>query len=265
MYEVVSHPGSVEEALEAPAARREIEPSLLDSIILPSKTLTPAERVEIYHGMYLLRMNDALSADYPGVEHFLGHHHFHHLVSDYVQAYPSSSYTLNRLGDHLPEFIRDHPGLKHRGKLLDLARYELAFTQIFDEDETAPISAEAIAAVPADAWERVRLRPIAAFRLLALRYPVSEYLQSVRMETPHPVMRVQVNHVALFRNRDFAIKRFDLSRREFLMLSHLASGRSLGDAIADVSRRYRRPVTETELFDWFRQWSFGGIFQSIDF
>ena len=39
--------------------------------ILPSRTLTPVERVGIYHGMYLLRMQEALATDYPALKHFL--------------------------------------------------------------------------------------------------------------------------------------------------------------------------------------------------
>ena len=79
-------------------------------MILPSRTLTPLERVGIYHGMYLLRMDDGLASDYPALQHFLGDDGFVDLVRGYVQAHPSRSYTLNRLGDHLPEYLKTAPG-----------------------------------------------------------------------------------------------------------------------------------------------------------
>ena len=68
-------------------------------MILPSKTLTPVERVGVYQGMYLLRMIEALEGDYPAVAHFLGDEEFAELVTRYVAAHPSTSYTFNRLGD----------------------------------------------------------------------------------------------------------------------------------------------------------------------
>ena len=72
MQAVVVHPGDVETALQSPSARREIARADVDAVILPSRTLTPAERVGVYHDMYLLRMEEALATDYPGLEHFLG-------------------------------------------------------------------------------------------------------------------------------------------------------------------------------------------------
>ena len=98
MQAVVTHPGDVYEA----AASAAID---VDSLVLPSKTLQPIQRVGIYHGMYLMRMIEALEADYGALAHFMGEHAFSHLVSDYVQRFPSRSYTLNRLGDALPELI----------------------------------------------------------------------------------------------------------------------------------------------------------------
>ena len=44
--------------------------------MLPSQTLTSAERLDIYRDMYLLRMEEALAIDYPGLKHFLGEEEF---------------------------------------------------------------------------------------------------------------------------------------------------------------------------------------------
>ena len=64
-------------AAHGPGARR---PRLAD-VILPSTTLRPEERLGIYHGMYPLRMRDALAGDYPGLEHFLGEEGFARFVA----------------------------------------------------------------------------------------------------------------------------------------------------------------------------------------
>ena len=72
MQEVVVHPGSIDEALAARAARAEVPPERLGEVVLPSRTLAAAERVEIYQRMYLLRMEEALGIDYPALQRFLG-------------------------------------------------------------------------------------------------------------------------------------------------------------------------------------------------
>src|ERR1043165_1212637 len=94
MYGVIADPRGVS------IASREA-----DDYILPSRTLSAAERVLIYNGMYLSRFAEALAVDYPALARFLGEDDFNALVARYVQKHPSTSYTLNRLGDALPEFL----------------------------------------------------------------------------------------------------------------------------------------------------------------
>ena len=100
MHAVVVHPGATLEAVASANARAEAASAA--DVILPSRTLAPVERVAIYQRMYPLRMLDALSTDYPTLKQFLGDSRFARLVAAYVEAYPSRSYTLNRLSDHVP-------------------------------------------------------------------------------------------------------------------------------------------------------------------
>src|SRR5207245_9329882 len=134
------------------AAAGQLPPERLPEVVLPSRSLAPSERVGIYQGMYLLRMEEALESDYPALKRFLGPRGFRALVRDYVASFPSRSYTLNRLGDHLPAFVLTAIGRRHRGFCHDLARLELAMTEVFDAVETPTLSAEAVAAVRAEAW-----------------------------------------------------------------------------------------------------------------
>jgi hypothetical protein len=264
MQAVVVHPGRLPEAVADPATRKALAGADVGTVILPSKTLAPAERVGIYHGMYLLRMVEALESDYPALQHALGEPAFRRLVEAYVQKHPSRSYTLNRLGDHLPDFVRRVGPARRRGFLYDLARLELAVTQVFDAPERRSLSNAEIAAVdPAD-WARARLTPVDAFRLLALRYPVNAYLKSVRDERhDHPRMARKDTWVAVWRN-DYRIWRMDLTRPGYDLLRHLAAGRPLGWAMARVlGGKGRGRPTEDQVFRWFREWTSGGAFRAV--
>lgn len=265
MQEVVVHPGSIGEALASRGARAELPPSRLGDVVLPSRTLSAAERLEIYQRMYPLRMEEALEIDYPTLKAVLGDNGFRRFVRDYVASFPSRSYTLNRLGDHVPEFLRAARGVRHRGFCHDLARLELAMTEVFDEAETAPLSAAAIAAVPAEAWPALRLRPIAAFRLLELRYPVNAYLQAVRdgaRRRPRP--RRQDGWLAVIR-RNYRVRRLELTRPAYRLLSDLASGVPLGEAVVVAARRRGTAAAgQTQLYRWFREWMKSGLFMGLE-
>ena len=160
MQAVIVHPGTVDEGIRSRGAAAEF--ATVEEVVRPSARLTAAERVGIYHGMYLGRMVEALESDYPALQRLLGRQGFADLVRGYIQAHPSRSYTLNRLGDHLPEFVAKAPGLRQRGFCHDLARLELAMSQVFDEEETPALTPEAIAAVP----RRMGRRPSPSHRRL---------------------------------------------------------------------------------------------------
>ena len=136
MQAVIEQPGSADEAVEAASARAELDPSDIGSVLLPSKTLTPVERIGVYQAMYLLRMVEALEGDFPAVAHFLGAGAFADLVTRYVAKHPSASYTFNRLGDSFPEFVHASKRVPRHGFVADLARLERMVTEVFDAPQS---------------------------------------------------------------------------------------------------------------------------------
>jgi hypothetical protein len=191
----------------------------------------------------------------------LGHARFHELVEGYVAAHPSRSYTLNRLGDHLPEYVAGCTELPRSALLADLARLELAITLVFDAERDEPLDAEAIAAVPAETWPGARFRTVAAMRLLRLDYPVDDLLQSIKRGEPRPTLRKSPRHLLVFRS-DLAVKQLALSKREWTLLAALRDGLALEEAVGTLSGM-RPSVSETELFGWFRDWTRMGLFSGV--
>lgn len=258
MQAFILAPGELDEdALHAEAVQAEIPAEEALKLVVRSDTLTSLERVGIYRGMYFARLAEALESDYPAVKHFLGEDAFYDLAKRYVDAHPSRSYTLNRLGDHLPDFVATQTDLPKQEFVHDLARLELALTMVFDAEETPVLTAEQIAAVPPDAWETARLKPIEAIRVLSFRYPVSEYLGGVDEENPFPRIRKQDTWVVAYRNKSYLHRR-NLTRPAYELLNDLISGTRVGQAIEG------RAVAQKKLFGWFRDWMASGLFQSIE-
>jgi hypothetical protein len=262
MQEVVVHPGTVEEAVASDRATREISKRRLEEVVLPSHSMTPAERVGVYHGMYLMRMVEALESDYPVIRYHLGDHQFRQLVRDYVQRHPSTSYTLNRLGDHLPQFFVDQPEWPEAEFLHDLARFELAMTEVFDEEESPVLGSDELEAVSPEAWESARLRPIAAFRLLEFRHAVIPNLVAYHQDRPSPQPRRRASWVVLYR-RDYTVLRLELSRAEHDLLRSLVDGSSLGEALT-AAVASKSPRQQAKVFRWFRTWISEGFFTAIE-
>lgn len=219
--------------------------------IQPSGRMTAAERLGVYRDMYPVRMREALEADYPGLRHYLGAEKFQAMTEAYVAAHPSRSYTLNRLGDKLPEFLKD-PFER------DLAGLEQVLTEAFDAPETEVLTAERLREVPPEAFEEARLEMVASVRVREYEYRVSEYLGAVEGENPFPTPRKRRNYVVAWRS-NFRVRRMALKRAEFELLINLICRTPLLGAAS------RAHVSPGRLFELFRDWTAAGLFQSIGF
>ena len=263
MQTVIVHPGSDRQAVASPKARKMVPLRQFPRVIRPSQTLDSFDRIGIYRGMYLARLREALEADYPGLLHFLGRKRFSDLVAGYIGRYPSRSYTLNRVGDHLPGYVRQRPGMVRKEFVYELACFELLMSQLFDAEESAVLTPEAIAAVPPESWERARLKPITALSVQAHRYPVGAYLEAISQGKPRPSTRRKDNWAVVYR-RNYALCWLDLTRPAYRLLHALVRGIPLGEALSTVLSNRRQPVGEVQLFSWFRGWVTEGLFQAIE-
>ncbi len=263
MQQVVVHPGSVDEAIASADAAQEIPPDRLGEVVVPSHSMTPIERIGVYHGMYLMRMEEALATDYPVMRYHLGEREFSRLVREYVGRYPSRSYTLNRLGDHLPRFLLQAVEWPDAPFLYDLARLELAMTEVFDERESPVLGTADLEAVAPEAWERARLRPIAAFRLLSFEHAVIPHLVAFHENRPSPSPRRHTVWVALYR-RDYSVLRLELSRAEHDLLHAIVDGAPLGEALATAASATKGSRQQARVFRWFRTWISEGLFTAIE-
>lgn len=257
MQAAIVHPGTIEEAVRDRSATRLLPLREAQRAILPSKTMAPLERLAVYQAMYPLRMHDALAADYPGLKAFLGDHLFEHFVGDYVAVHPSRSYTLNRLGDRVPEFAKTwhHPA---RAFLADLARLELAISETFDAEEDASTAAPP-AHVDAD-WESRRFGIAPTLRLLTFRHAAGPALTALKAGRRASTRR-KPSWAALHR-RSFVVHRLDLSRGEFHLLSALAAGETLGKALRVAARKAGKALSPATVRRAFRIWTSEGILRA---
>lgn len=263
MQAVVVHPGTTGEALRSRGASIHLKPGRLGSVLLPSRTLTAAQRIAIYREMYPLRMREALASDYPGIEHFLADR-FWDFVVNYTRSHPSRAYTLNRLGDHVPAFLSRRSTLKHREFLKDLAILELAITQAFDSPESGVLQAQSLEAIPPDRLGRYRLVTVPSLRLVRLSWNAADYLDTVRDEDHrHPKPRRAPTLLAVVR-RNYSVYRFPVDEGAFAVLRDLKEGMEIEKVVQRaLGRRGNRRARPDDFAAWFRRWTSEGLFSGV--
>ncbi len=280
---VVTHPGGIEGGVDSEEAQRliHLKRGDLEAVIRRSRNLTASERIGIYANAYYARLLECLGECFPMLKQAVGEEVFTGFAFEYLQHYPSRSYTLDRLGENFPRFLEEtRPGPEDGGPppgevgwpdfLIDLATLEWTLAKVFDgpgtEGQTL-LTSEALQAFPADRFAEARLIPVPCLRLLASRYPVNAWFTAARRAEEGeeiPIPDPAPEYTAITR-RDFVVRRYSLTLPQYTLLTALQSGTTVAEALAATAA-----VTDldddalaAELRSWFRLFTAEGFFREI--
>jgi Putative DNA-binding domain len=277
---VIMHPDGVEAGIESDEARAEIDvpPGGVEQVVDPSQRRTSIERIEVYANAYYARLLECLRDEFPALFHALGEEIFDGLAFGYLQAYPSTSYTLTNLGRHFVQFLEEtrpidegEEGPSWPDFMIDLARLERTYGEIFDgpgSERLKLLEAEEIQRIQSDEWPSARLMPVPCLRLLCLRYPVQEYATGVRKKEDPPLPDPQPTWLAVSRI-NYVVRRWTLSQIQYDLLAALIAGQAVGEAIENAALAARTCGESLDgladnLRSWFQEWSCAGFFKTIE-
>ena len=143
---------------------------MLDRVVGSAKVSAP-RRLAIYYDAYRLRLLEALDANYPVLHAWIGDEEFEQLGLAYLDAHPSTHFSIRYFGHRLPEFLVTE-AYRDRPYLSEMAALEWALSEAFDADDGAVMSIEDMASIPPDAWPAMRFRFHASVRRLNLHWNV---------------------------------------------------------------------------------------------
>lgn len=250
----VLHNDSVEQLLPFESAM---------DLVLPSRTLSQEQRIEIYRTMYPLRMVEALEADYPTLARFMGED-FETLVMRYVEEYPSQSYTLNHLGKHLPAFLQNSTDYKNSELLHDIALMELAISDVIDEEEVEIFDSNDLTFLDEQTIENLVLEAVPAFRLQALSTNAVEYLSALDNDEDFPTENKQQSYAIVYR-KDYSTDYVQLDDLEYTILKKIVDGEPLFQTLNTIPFDENSSLEELQnrVSQYFSNWVQYGIFRSI--
>src|SRR5690348_9320961 len=96
MQAVIMHPDGFDAGLASEAARQHLDvaPEDVEKVVTRSISQTSVERLSIYANAYYARLLECLGEEFPVLKQTLGEETFDAFAFDYLQQYPSQSYTL---------------------------------------------------------------------------------------------------------------------------------------------------------------------------
>ncbi len=283
---VITHPEGVESGRCDTEAGQLIPEGKqrLEAVIHPSSRLDAAARLSVYAHAYYARLMECLADGFPTLRRALGEEVFDDFAFAYLQAFPSRSDTLDRLGDDFPVFLASNrPREREDGTLLaevdwpefliDLAHFDLAIAEVFDgpgvESKTI-VTPEDLAQLNPEQWSSARLETVCCLRLLHARWPVNAYRSAMRAAAEDqaiaPPVAPEEEYVALTR-RDFIVRRIPLEAPGYVLLQALQAQATVGQAIeiAAQSTSWTDEQLSVALRRWFAVWASEGLFARVIF
>ena len=127
-------------------------PSRMNDHILATPRFPKEERLDIYVYGYTARLQEALVADFPKLNHYLGAKRFEALTAAFIADHPSMHPSLRWYGPEFSAWIAQSSGLKHASALAELAAFESLLYFAFDAEDCPILTMEQVSVLPSEAW-----------------------------------------------------------------------------------------------------------------
>lgn len=234
--------------------------------ITPSPTLQPHERIQIYNQQYWWRFLTTLHENFPFVTRLFGYREFNRIFAfPYIVKYPASHWSLNYLGDRLPQWIEeeyhegDKPLVQHAAEL-DLGCVHSFYAKNYpslqgdalsgDEDK---LMAETLYLQP-----HVQLFEL-PFDLLKVRDQMLSQSPEYWMENDFPLPeREKPSYTcAIYRNRQQNVFWDYLHPAAYQILLLFKKGTNIENICEWIEQQPEEIVSEasTRLHLWFQEWT----------
>jgi Putative DNA-binding domain len=241
---------------------QDVEP-ILDEL-LPHPKLSAAEQLAIYSDGYRIRLLGVLRDVYEASVAQMGSTEFEALARGYINTVPPTSYSIDHYPVGLAEFTLKQPYI-NQSISLDLINLESLIHQVYWADDVPLLTGR----IFSNLGEKVLANAVLSMRptakILALRYPASDWLSEhregklIEMPAPHENYLLVVRH-------DKKVERIALTAAAYYLLKEINGGQPIGTAIEAVCTRNEVYVEEVirSVQPWFAQWVSRGVFAAIE-
>ncbi|MFN2375550.1 MAG: putative DNA-binding domain-containing protein [Candidatus Binatia bacterium] len=204
------------------------DPGLLENVV-PGGSLDAEGALGVYRRGYLARLTEQLGETFASVWRVLGDEDFFAACESYLAAHPSTSYNLSDYGRDFPDFLAASTHAANAPFLAELARFELAFHDLFHAVLHQAADAAELASLTD--LEGVRFRLGSAMKLLACESAVYDLFRRRHDEEPPDVSLDRPQWMLLYRRGGDVIAH-ELEVASFRALEAIAAGAPVEEALA---------------------------------
>lgn len=199
-------------------------------IINDSQRLSAAQHLTIYRQSYIARLRACMQSQFKALAYALGEELFQDFADQYLDSHPSTTYTLNNLGEKFPSFLeKTRPDTESEEKeewpdfMIELAIFEYALSEIFDMQGTDDVTV-----VDNDIPDHL-LTTSSTLHLFEHKFPICRYYldfnANLSPELPFP----QQSYCGVSR-QNYKLGLFSLGADQYYFLNCIKEGASIDEA-----------------------------------
>jgi Putative DNA-binding domain len=243
--------------------------------IVPSPTLRPVQRIQIYNQQYWWRLLNTLQDVFPCVVRLFGYHDFNLKIGiPYLVKYPPRHWSLTFLGDYLPQWVKEDYREEDKTLVYDSVKVDWAFGRSFLAPQLAPIDTSNFSSdvgMSALLTKKLYLQPnvflfemnwdMFQFRTEFLKQEPEYWIDNDFPELP----KDRKYFFVLYRNRKNDISWKEISEGEYRLLTLFQKGMTIEKACQWLEKQ-EGPLYDAamkQLHLWFQEWTIRG-WLSID-
>jgi len=209
-----------------------------EDVVNASERLSAVAHINIYRHSYVARLRACMQNQFRALAYALGDELFESFADQYLEAYPSESYTLNTLGAKFPAFLQQtRPDATQEQKetwpdfMIELAEFEYALSEVFDE-KIIESGGNATDETPDES-----LKAIPVLRVFHHRFPICkyylEYSQGKNPELPFP----EESYCAVTR-RDYKLGLFIIRGAQYYFLKSMQKDYAVSGAKEELVKNF---------------------------
>jgi len=238
--------------------------------ILPSPTLRPAQRIQIYNQQYWWRLLSTLHESFPLVTRLFGYFDFNRTIAiPFLTKYPPNTWSLNTLGDKLPRWVQDAYHETDKELVLNAVKLDWAFIETFLAVQLPALNN---ADLPANGdMNAILSRPLYLqphVMLFTMPYDLFSYRDAFMKQSPDywvendfpELERGRGYNYLLYRNRKGDISWKEVALGELKLLNMFRKGSTIEQACEWLEEQDSALCEEAinNLHLWFQEWTMRG-------
>lgn len=221
-------------------------------------------RLRVYAEAYRLRLEEALETDFEALHALLGDEQFHALCLRYIDAHPSSHYSLRYFGRSMSDFLRTVSPYAAQGVLAELATFEWSLIDAFDAPDDRVVTLEDMGGLPPEAWPHLRFEFHASVQRLELAWNAPQIWAALKdQQTPPAPEQLESPQRWLVWRQDYQSYYRPLTNTEASALEGARAGKSFADLCEDLCRQMAEEETAAAAASLLHRWISDGLVLEI--